>query len=119
MRLSGVAKEALARAILAAPAILILDEATSSSDRRTEARIQHARLRLMRGRTGFVIAHRLSTIRHADQVLVLDQGRIVERGTHDSLMQQRGLYYNLYMSQFRRQAPQTTTGAQWELAGAT
>jgi len=110
---------AIARAALADPRILILDEATSSVDTRTERLIQQALESLLRGRTSFVIAHRLSTIRHADQVLVLDQGRIVERGTHDSLMQQRGLYYNLYMSQFRRQAPQTTTGAQWELAGAT
>src|SRR5207249_10369865 len=73
----------IARAILADPSILILDEATSSVDTRTEARIQTALLRLMKGRTSFVIAHRLSTIRDADQVLVIDGGRIVENGTHD------------------------------------
>ena len=76
----------IARAILADPAILILDEATSSVDTRTEARIQKALLRLMAGRTSFVIAHRLSTIRDADQVLVIDDGQIVERGTHQELL---------------------------------
>jgi len=95
---------AIARAILADPAILILDEATSSVDTRTEAHIQEALLKLMEGRTSFVIAHRLSTIREADQVLVINEGRIVERGTHDELLARRGFYYNLYMSQFRKQA---------------
>lgn len=97
---------AIARAALANPRILILDEATSSVDTRTERLIQGALESLLRGRTSFVIAHRLSTIRHADQVLVLDQGQIVERGTHESLMAKRGTYYDLYMSQFRRQAPE-------------
>jgi ATP-binding cassette subfamily B protein len=92
---------AIARAILANPRILILDEATSSVDTRTEARIQEALLRLMEGRTSFVIAHRLSTIRNADRLLVIDDGRIIERGTHDSLVTQQGFYYNLYMSQFK------------------
>ncbi|MDW8269766.1 MAG: ABC transporter ATP-binding protein, partial [Anaerolineae bacterium] len=92
---------AIARAALANPRILILDEATSSVDTRTERQIQAALERLMEGRTTFVIAHRLSTIRHADQVLVLDQGRIVERGTHEELLARRGFYYHLYMSQFR------------------
>jgi ATP-binding cassette subfamily B protein len=92
---------AIARAILANPRILILDEATSSVDTRTEIQIQAALLRLMDGRTAFVIAHRLSTIRQADQVLVIDGGRIIERGTHQSLLDQGGFYYNLYMSQYR------------------
>ncbi|MCA9974485.1 MAG: ATP-binding cassette domain-containing protein, partial [Anaerolineales bacterium] len=90
-----------ARALLADPRILILDEATSSVDTRTEMQIQEALLRLMEGRTAFVIAHRLSTIRQADQVLVIDNGRIIERGTHESLLAQQGFYYNLYMSQFK------------------
>jgi ATP-binding cassette subfamily B protein len=93
---------AIARAVLADPGILILDEATSSVDTRTEILIQEALLNLMAGRTAFVIAHRLSTIRSADQVLVIDEGRIIERGTHKSLLAQRGFYYNLYMSQYRR-----------------
>jgi len=91
----------IARAVLADPRILVLDEATSSVDTRTEIRIQEALLRLMKGRTSFVIAHRLSTIRNADQVLVINDGKIIERGTHRSLLEQRGFYYNLYMSQFK------------------
>ena len=92
---------AIARTLLADPAILVLDEATSSVDTRTEARIQASLLRLMEGRTSLIIAHRLGTIRDADQVLVLDGGRIVERGTHTSLLAARGLYARLYASQFR------------------
>jgi ATP-binding cassette subfamily B multidrug efflux pump len=92
---------ALARAVLTDPAILILDEATSSVDTRTEVRIQEALLRLMEGRTSFVIAHRLSTVRNADKVLVINNGRIIERGTHEELLAQRGFYHNLYMSQFK------------------
>ena len=92
---------AIARAIIADPKILILDEATSNVDTRTEIRIQEALLKLMEGRTSFVIAHRLSTIRKADQVLVIRDGEIVERGTHDSLLAERGFYYNLYVSQFK------------------
>jgi ATP-binding cassette subfamily B protein len=92
---------AIARAILADPSILILDEATSSVDTRTEARIQRSLLRLMEGRTSFVIAHRLSTIRNADQVLVIDGGEIVEQGTHAALLAQQGVYQRLYMSQFK------------------
>jgi len=91
----------IARAIIADPGILILDEATSSIDTRTEVQIQEALLRLMKGRTSFVIAHRLSTIRNADQVLVINEGQIIERGTHDQLLQQGGFYYRLYMSQFK------------------
>lgn len=94
---------AIARAVLADPRVLILDEATSSVDTRTERLIQHALDELLRGRTSFVIAHRLSTIRNADQVLVLDEGRIVERGTHDELLAAGGLYADLYNSQFRRE----------------
>ena len=93
----------IARAILCNPRILILDEATSSVDTRTELLIQAALDKLLRGRTSFVIAHRLSTIRGADKVLVLEEGEIVERGTHTSLMAARGKYYDLYMSQFRRE----------------
>ena len=94
---------AIARAALADPRILILDEATSSVDTRTEQRIQAALNDLLKGRTSFVIAHRLSTIRSADQVLVLQDGEIIERGTHEGLLAQRGFYYELYMNQFRRQ----------------
>ena len=90
----------ISRAILADPGILILDEATSSVDTRTEARIQKSLLRLMQGRTSFVIAHRLSTIRDADQVVVIDHGEIVERGTHDTLLAAQGRYFALYTSQF-------------------
>jgi ATP-binding cassette subfamily B protein/subfamily B ATP-binding cassette protein MsbA len=91
----------IARAILANPRILILDEATSSVDTRTEALIQAALRILLKGRTSFVIAHRLSTIREADLVLVLQAGQIVERGTHDELLQRDGLYAELYRRQFR------------------
>jgi ATP-binding cassette subfamily B protein len=105
---------AIARAVLADPRILILDEATSSVDTRTERLIQRAldELLLSRGRTSpstglrtsFVIAHRLSTIRNADQVIVLEEGRIVEQGKHEELLAAQGLYHELYNSQFRRQA---------------
>lgn len=95
---------AIARVMLANPRILILDEATSSIDTRTEVRIQRALLRLMEGRTSFVIAHRLSTIRDADRVLVINGGEIVEQGTHTELLAQRGLYHQLYISQFKGQA---------------
>ena len=95
---------AIARAILADPAILILDEATSSVDTRTEIQVQEAMRRLMKGRTSFVIAHRLSTIREADLILFIRNGEVVERGTHDELLAQRKHYYNLYMSQFRAAA---------------
>ncbi|HEX7056770.1 MAG TPA: ABC transporter ATP-binding protein [Bacilli bacterium] len=90
----------IARAILADPAILILDEATSSVDTRTEIQIQEAMLRLMQGRTSFVIAHRLSTIREADLILVMNHGSVIEQGTHEQLLQQKGFYADLYYSQF-------------------
>ena len=94
----------ISRAILADPGILILDEATSSVDTRTEARIQQALLRLMHGRTSFVIAHRLSTIRDADKVVVIKDGEIVEQGTHQELLDRGGFYHHLYLSQFKGQA---------------
>lgn len=95
---------AIARAILADPDILILDEATSNVDTRTEKHLQEALMRLMKGRTSFVIAHRLSTIRDADQVLVINGGEVIERGTHTSLLEAKGFYYRMYMSQFKGQA---------------
>lgn len=95
---------AIARAILADPGILILDEATSSIDTRTEVRIQRSLLRLMAGRTSFVIAHRLSTIREASKVIVVDHGEIIEQGNHLELLAARGFFYNLYMSQFKGNA---------------
>ena len=92
----------IARAILSDPKILILDEATSSVDTRTEILIQKAMDNLMKGRTSFVIAHRLSTIRNADCILCMNNGDIVEQGTHDELMAKNGFYANLYNSQFER-----------------
>lgn len=92
----------IARAILADNKILILDEATSSVDTRTEEQIQAAMDNLMRGRTSFVIAHRLSTIRDADLILVMKDGDIIEQGTHDSLLAEGGFYANLYNSQFEK-----------------
>lgn len=94
----------IARAILADPKILILDEATSSVDTRTEVRIQKAMDNLMRGRTSFIIAHRLSTIRDADLILVMKDGDIVEQGSHEELLAQKGFYADLYNSQFERSA---------------
>ena len=90
----------IARAILADPKILILDEATSSVDTLTEIQIQKAMDNLMKNRTSFIIAHRLSTIVNADRILVLKDGNIVEQGTHEKLLQERGFYYELYNSQF-------------------
>lgn len=87
---------AIARAAVADPPVLILDEATSSIDTRTEALVQEGMDQLMKGRTTFVIAHRLSTIRNADCIMVMEQGRIIERGTHDQLIEKKGKYYQLY-----------------------
>ena len=98
---------AFARAVLADPRILILDEATSSVDTRTEALIQQALAKLLRGRTSIVIAHRLSTIRNADMILLIDNGRIAERGTHRELLGQGKLYTDLYRRQFRDLGPST------------
>ena len=91
---------AIARAVLADPKILILDEATSSVDTRTEKNIQDAMVKLMKNRTSLIIAHRLSTIRDADKIVVMDQGRVVEIGNHDELLASKGKYYELYMTQF-------------------
>ena len=92
----------IARALLADPSILILDEATSSIDTITEVKIQEALQRLMYGRTSFIIAHRLNTIKQADKILVLEEGRIIESGSHDSLMKEKGFYYGLYTSQLNQ-----------------
>jgi ATP-binding cassette subfamily B multidrug efflux pump len=95
----------IARAVLSDPRIPILDEATSSVDTRTERLIQQALERLLEYRTSFVIAHRLSTIRNADLLLVMDESRIIERGKHEELLAEKGFYFDLYMSQFRRVDP--------------
>ncbi|MGG4461433.1 ABC transporter ATP-binding protein [Brevibacillus porteri] len=92
---------AIARVILAKPSLLILDEATSSIDTRTELNIQDALLTIMEGRTSFVIAHRLNTIRDADTIMVVDRGEIVEKGSHDELIEQKGTYYQLFYNQFK------------------
>ncbi|OBY79473.1 ABC transporter [Paenibacillus sp. KS1] len=96
----------IARAILANPSILILDEATSSVDTRTEVHIQRAMNELMKGRTSFVIAHRLSTIRNADLILVMNKGTVIEQGSHDQLIEQKGFYADLYNSQFEESTPE-------------
>lgn len=98
----------IARALLANPKILILDEATSSVDTRLELLIQKAMKRLMKGRTSFVIAHRLSTIQEADKILVLKDGQIIEQGNHESLLQAKGFYYDLYQSQFSSKSEQSS-----------
>ena len=90
----------IARVMLRLPPILILDEATSSIDTRTEARIQKAFQQMMEGRTSFIVAHRLSTIRQADVILVMKDGHVIEQGTHDQLLAKGGFYANLYNSQF-------------------
>ncbi len=111
IKLSGGQRQrvAIARALLKDPRILILDEATSSLDSEAEALVQQALETLMRGRTTFVIAHRLSTVRQADRILVLDNGRIVEEGTHDSLLEAGGLYGELYARQFRDEVDEVAT----------
>ena len=89
-----------ARAAVADPPAMILDEATSSIDTRTEALVQSGMDKLMHGRTVFVIAHRLSTVRNSDAIMVLDKGKIIERGTHEQLIEQKGTYYQLYTGAF-------------------
>ena len=91
----------IARAFLKDPDVLILDEATSNVDTRTEILIQQAMNRLLKGRTSFVVAHRLSTIRDADKIIVMDQGHIIEQGNHEELMAKQGFYANLYEAQFK------------------
>ena len=104
-RLSGGEKQrvALARLLLKAPALVVLDEATAHLDAESEAAVQRALAETLSGRTSLVIAHRLSTVRHADQILVIDDGRVAERGTHSELLARGGLYAELYETQFRRQ----------------
>jgi ATP-binding cassette subfamily B protein len=101
----------LARAVLARPEIFIMDEATSSVDTLTEALIQHGMENLMKGRTSFIIAHRLSTIRRADRIIVIENGRIAEMGTHSELLRNRGHYYRLYTQQFKREREQKYSAA--------
>jgi subfamily B ATP-binding cassette protein MsbA len=103
VKLSGGQRQrvAIARAILADPKILILDEATSNLDTESELYIQESLAKLMKGRTTFVIAHRLSTIRQANQILVIEHGRIAEQGTHEELIKKEGRYFQLYTYQAR------------------
>jgi subfamily B ATP-binding cassette protein MsbA len=112
-RLSGGQRQrlAIARALLTDPPILILDEATSALDTESERLVQEAIDRLLANRTVFVIAHRLSTVVHADQILVLDRGEIVERGTHAELLAQRGIYHRLHAAQLRRDEGEAAASA--------
>lgn len=91
----------IARVMLHLPPMLILDEATSSIDTRTEIRIQRAFNKMMKGRTTFIVAHRLSTIKEADVILVMNGGKIIEQGSHEELLEQKGFYYRLYHSQYQ------------------
>jgi ATP-binding cassette subfamily B protein len=111
-RLSGGEKQrmAIARLLLKAPDVVVLDEATAHLDSESEAAVQAALKVALAGRTSLVIAHRLSTVRDADLILVVDGGRIVERGTHDDLLEREGLYAQLYQTQFRHQAEEEPGG---------
>ena len=99
-----------ARALIANPAIFVLDEATSSVDTETEQKIHNAIQTVLKGRTSFIIAHRLSTIRHADRILVIQHGEITEQGSHAELIRQKGYYYNLYTNQFREERENALLG---------
>jgi ATP-binding cassette subfamily B protein len=105
-RLSGGERQrfAIARLLLKAPSIVVLDEATAHLDTESEVAVQRALDETMKGRTAIVVAHRLSTIRAADQILVVESGHIVQRGTHDELLAAGGLYYELYQAQFAHQS---------------
>jgi ATP-binding cassette subfamily B protein len=118
--LSGGQKQrlAIARALLLNPRILILDDSTSSVDLATEARIQRALDKLMTGRTSFVIAQRISTVRHADQILVLDKGRIVAKGRHDDLMEDSPIYAEIYNSQLVGDAAEEAAHVSLSLSAA-
>ena len=109
VKLSGGQQQrlAIARAILASPQILILDEATSNLDTESEQLIQASMATLLAGRTTFVIAHRLSTIRRADLILLMEDGRIIERGTHEELMRARGMYYEMVLRQMASHGEQS------------
>ncbi len=117
MKLSGGQRQrlAIARAILAAPEILVMDEATSNLDTESEQYIQEAMQDLLKGRTSFVIAHRLSTIAHADIIVVMEAGRIVEQGKHDELMRARGVYFEMVTRQ--REAMAMSDEAAWSTPG--
>jgi ATP-binding cassette subfamily B protein/subfamily B ATP-binding cassette protein MsbA len=119
-KLSGGQKQriSIARAILANPRVLILDEATSSLDTKSEHMIQASLKELMKRRTSFVIAHRLSTIMHADRIVVLVEGKVVEEGTHEELMEKRGVYHTMFTQQFDRHRDPTVERMEWELNGA-
>jgi ATP-binding cassette subfamily B protein/subfamily B ATP-binding cassette protein MsbA len=118
VRLSGGQKQrlAIARALFADPLILILDEATSNLDAESEAMIQRSLAGLMRGRTSFVIAHRLSTIRHADLIVVLEQGRVIETGSHETLLAAGGRYADLLRTQLEAHSPEAAAAIKQALA---